>query len=333
MNLPARAGILGIGASIPEKVLTNAELSRMVDTNDEWILSRTGIRERRILGEGELLADHAAESCRRALDNAGLKTSDVDLILACTYTADRQCPSLACDIHRRLGPEIGMAGALDINAACSGFLYGMHLADKLIRTGAHRHILIVAAEAQSRFVDFTDRATCILFGDGASAIVMGPVTDGSDSGVYSTCVGADGSGSEQIRMVCDSPVDPSLPQARNNGTPNLRMNGREVFKFAVRIFIQALDEALTAASITSADVDLLIPHQANLRIIEAGAARLSLPPERMIVNIDKYGNTASVTIPLGMMDLLEDGRLTKGKTLALVAFGAGYTYGSAIVKW
>lgn len=333
MTSTLRTGILGIGTRIPDNVLTNDDLARIVDTTDEWIVTRTGIRERRLLSPGELLADYGAEAARRALDNAGVPLSEVDLILACTYTPDRLCPSLACDIHHRLGPELGSAAAFDLNAACSGFLYGLHLADKLIATGTHRRILLIALENHSGILDFTDRSTCILFGDGASAVVLGPVEDGSDSGIYATCIGADGEGTAHIQLLHDGPMHPESPHARNDGQPYLRMNGREVFKYAARVFGAALDEVLALAGMSTDQIDFLIPHQANMRIIRAGAERIHISPERVVMNIERYGNTASVSIPLGITDLLAEGRLKKGDTLALVAFGAGYTYGAAVVKW
>lgn len=331
MTVPPRPGILGIGVGVPQRVVSNHELAQIVETSDEWIVTRTGIRERRFLGNGETLAGIGAQAARKALENAHLTVGDIDFLIACTYTPERQCPSVACELHEALG--LGMKPAIDINAACSGYLYAVHFANNLIRAGAHRNILIVSLEAQSKYLDFTDRTTCVLFGDGAAATVIGAVEDGARSQILATTVGADGTGKEMITHDFGGPLDTESPHARNGKYPFLRMNGREVFKFAVRIVGPALDEVLALSGVSASDVDLLIPHQANIRIINAAAERLNLPPERVMANIEKYGNTASVTIPLALADAIEQGRLKPGDHLALVAFGAGYTYGSAIVKW
>lgn len=338
MTTPTRSAILGLGISLPETILSNADFERMVDTNDEWITSRTGIKERRRLADGESITEHGKAACERAMADAGLTIADIGMILVCTYTPETMAPSVACTLHNALGAS--NIPAADLNAACSGFMYGLQMADSLVRTGTYKNILVLGMEGQTRYVDYSDRGTCILFGDGAGAAVIGPAPAGSDRGIYATCLGADGRGKNLITIEENEAALAAVPAGiQGNGfgqRPNprvIRMQGREVFKFAVRAVGSALDEVLLKAGMTAADVDLLVPHQANIRIIDAAADRLSLPRERVAVNIQKVGNTAAASIPLALADAREQGLLTPGTTVALVGFGAGFTYGSVILKW
>jgi 3-oxoacyl-[acyl-carrier-protein] synthase III len=325
-----RSRILGLGASIPDKALTNADLSLMVETDDEWIFSRTGIRERRILGPDLRMAEMAAEACRRAVANARLSIDDIDLLIVCTYTSERLCPSAACEVQGLLG--MGTRPAFDVNAACSGFMYGLQTADAMVRAGTYRRVLVVGSEAQSRFTDYTDRTTCILFGDGAGAAVVGAAEEGSDTGIVRILLGADAKGNDLITIRNNHPTEPDKsPYA--GCSPYIKMNGREVYKFAVRAVGQVLDDVLEQAGMTRDQVDLLVPHQANIRIIDAAAERLGLPKERVVVNIERYGNTAAASIPITLEEAARTGRLKPGMMVALVGFGGGFTYGAALIRW
>ncbi len=330
MTLPTRSRILGLGATVPEQKLTNDDLAKMVDTNDEWIVTRTGIRERRIMREDEKLSVMTADACRKAVANSGLTIDDIDVLIVCTYTPERLCPSAACETQGELG--MGTKPAFDINAACSGFMYGLQVADSMVRAGVYRHVLVVGAEAQSRYVDYTDRGTCILFGDGAGAVVVGPSDDGTETGVLSILLGADARGNEliTIRNAC-----PGLGEKSpyKDTPPYIAMNGREVYKFAVRAVGEVLDNVLAQAGLTRDEVDLLIPHQANIRIIEAAAERLGLEKDRVVVNIERYGNTAAASIPLTLEEAATTGRLKSGMLAALVGFGGGFTYGACLIRW
>lgn len=311
--------------------MTNDDLAKLVDTNDEWIVTRSGIRERRFLGEGETEAGLTAEAARRALQQAGTDPSEIDLVLLCTYTSRRSCPSLSCETAHQLG--LDHVPAMDLNAACSGFIYGLHVADALVRTGVHRRILLVAAEFHGQFLDFTDRKTCVLMGDGAGAAVIAPDGSGNGHGVHSTWIGADTSSTDAILIDRKEALDPSAPHARQGEHPFFQMRGREVFKFAVRIVGPTMDKALELAGWNASDIDLLVMHQANIRIIRAAADRLGLPDEKVFANIEKYGNTAAASIPLALAEAVDQGRLHRGMRVVLVGFGAGFTYGAATLTW
>jgi 3-oxoacyl-[acyl-carrier-protein] synthase-3 len=327
-----RAGILGVGMAVPDRILSNEDLTRMVETSDEWIVTRTGIRERRIMAPTETTSQFAVRAARAAMADAGVTPADIDMIIVCTYTADRLCPSAACVVHKELGFKD--IPAFDLNAACSGFMYGLQMANALIRSGIHKRVLVVGAEGQSRFADYTDRTTCILFGDGAGAVVAGASEDDPERGILSCILGADGGGNEMITLnAAHPPGGPHLDGEYPVRDPYIRMNGREVFKFAVRGIERALDLALAQAGLPASAVDLLIPHQANDRIIEAAATRLNLPPERVLKNIDRYGNTAAASIPIALCEAHQTGRLKRGQVAALVGFGGGFTFGSTIIRW
>ncbi len=317
-----RSSIRSVGIHVPSGVLTNHDLERMVATSDQWIVARTGIQERRIVAASDSLGDLAAQAAGQALTDAGVAATDLDLIVLATSSPDTRFPSCAAQLARRLGAT---APALDIMAACTGFLYALSIADRYISAGTARHVLVVGAETLSRIVDYTDRGTCVVFGDGAGAVVLAPA---SDSGGILSCVwGADGAGAELIY------VGPGAEQPEGPGRPAIRMEGRKVFRFATEILCQATEQALARAGLSLADVSLIIPHQANARILEAAGKRLGLPPEKMFINIGRYGNTSTATIPLALREALQAGRIHDGDVLVLVGFGAGLTWGGCVVRW
>jgi 3-oxoacyl-[acyl-carrier-protein] synthase III len=308
------AGILGIGKFVPEKKLTNFDLEKMVDTNDEWIRTRTGIEERRIAGDDMDTSDMAFNAAEAALKNAGVSAESLDMILVATVTPDQPFPTVACMLQERLGAV--KAAAMDISAACAGFMYGMITAKQFIETGAYKHILVIGVEKLSKITDWEDRNTAVLFGDGAGAAVIGPVSD--DRGILSFELGADGTGGKH------------LYQNRND---HIYMNGREVFKFAVRQMGESSLNVLEKAGLSKEDVDFLIPHQANIRIMEAARQRLELPEEKMSKTVHKYGNTSAASIPISIADELEAGKIKDGDLLVMVGFGGGLTWGAIAMRW
>ncbi|ROR32634.1 beta-ketoacyl-ACP synthase III [Inmirania thermothiophila] len=319
------ARIAGTGGYLPEKVLTNADLERMVDTSDEWIRTRTGIRKRHIAADGETTADLAEQAARRALEAAALDPRGLDLIVLATTTPDRVFPSTACQLQRRLGA----AGcpAFDVQAVCTGFVYALAVAEKFVRTGSARNALVVGAETFSRILDWHDRSTCVLFGDGAGAVVL--VAD-SAPGILSTHLHADGRYEELLWV----PAGVSTNYAAvREGRAYVEMRGRDVFKVAVRTLGRIVDETLEANGLTKADVDWLIPHQANHRIIEATARKLDLPMERVVVTVDEHANTSAASVPLALDVAVRDGRIRRGDLLLMEAFGGGFTWGSALVRY
>ncbi|TDQ42119.1 beta-ketoacyl-ACP synthase III [Aureibacillus halotolerans] len=306
-------GILGIGKYLPERVLTNSDLEKIVETSDEWIVSRTGIKERRIASEEETTAQMGANAALKALSEANLSADDIDMILVATVTPDRNFPSCACDIQEIIGAK--RAVCMDISAACSGFMYGMVTAQQFISNGVYKHILLVGSEKLSRITDWTDRNTCVLFGDGAGAAVLGEVPE--DRGILSFELGSDGSGGKHLYEDNDK----------------IFMNGREVFKFAVRQMGESALSAIEKAGLQKEDVGFLIPHQANIRIMEASRERLELPLEKMATTVSKYGNTSSSSIPIALAEEWENGNIQDGDVLVLVGFGGGLTWGSVALKW
>lgn len=306
------AGIIGIGKYVPERVLTNTDLEKMVDTSDEWIRTRTGIEERRIATDDIDTSDMAYVAAQEAIKNAGLSPEDIDMILVATVTPDRPFPTVSCMLQAKLGCT--KASAMDISAACTGFMYGIATAKQFIENGAFKHILIVGAEKLSKITDWNDRNTAVLFGDGAGAIVMGAVTDGR--GVLSFELGADGTGGNYLYQ-----------------EEFIMMNGREVFKFAVRQMGESSVNVIEKAGLSKDDVDFLIPHQANIRIMEAARQRLDLPEEKMSKTIHKYGNTSSASIPMALADELEAGKIKDDDIIVMVGFGGGLTWGAVAIKW
>lgn len=323
------AGIYGLGSYVPERILTNADLERMVETSDEWILTRTGISERRICAENEATSDLAFAAARRALDHSGVAAGDLDLIIVATVTPDMLFPSVSSIVQDRLGAS--RAAAFDLGAACSGFIYGLATAAQFVQTGMYRHILVVGADALSRWVNWSDRSTCVLFGDGAGAAVVGPVAPGE--GLLSFDLGSDGSGGDLLCVEAGGSRLPASAETVARLQHTIRMNGREVFKFAVRVMEDSTRRALERAGLTTADIDCLIAHQANIRILDAAARRLELPEERVYNNVSRYGNTSAASVPIAMVEALEEGRIRKGDTLALVGFGAGLSWASTILTW
>ncbi|TXI48514.1 MAG: ketoacyl-ACP synthase III [Lysobacter sp.] len=326
MSQQLYARIAGTGSYLPEKILTNDDLSKIVDTSDEWIAARTGIRQRHIAAEGETTSDLGYNAAVRALEAAGVEASEIDLIVVGTTTPDLIFPSTACLIQHRLGAN-GCA-AFDVNAACSGFVYALTVADKFIRSGAAKTALVIGSETLTRMVDWNERTTCVLFGDGAGAVVL---KADAETGILSTHMHADGGKKELLW----NPVGVSVgfkPEEKNAGV-RILMTGNEVFKHAVKALDSVVEETLEANGLDRHDIDWLIPHQANLRIIEATAKRLDMPMERVIVTVDRHGNTSSGSVPLALDEAVRSGKIQRGQLLLLEAFGGGFTWGSALLRY
>jgi 3-oxoacyl-[acyl-carrier-protein] synthase III len=322
------SAITGWGMSVPEKVLTNADLERMVDTSDEWITSRTGIKERHVISPGEKTSTLSIAAARQALERAGLEGKDLDLIIVATVSPDYRFPSTANLVQHALGAQ---CGAFDMQAACSGFLYAVSVAHQFLANGSAKHALVIGVEVLSQVVDFKDRATCVLFGDGAGAVVLSASDE--PGGLLGFTIGSDGARPELLWIPTGGSAEPATEETIRERRNYVQMNGSEVFKFATRIMGTAMEEALAHAGMTAADMDLFIPHQANLRIIEVASKRLNLPPEKVFVNIQKYGNTSAAAIPIALCEAIDQGRVYPGAHLGMVAFGAGLTWAAAVVKW
>lgn len=321
--------IVGTGAYLPERVLTNADLEQMLDTSDEWIVSRTGIRERHIAGEEEYTSDLASKAALRALDMAGLSAGEIDLILVATVTGDFSWPATACLVQSQIGAD--KAFAFDLSAACSGFVYGLSTADSYIRSGKARRVLVIGAEIFSRIVDWQDRTTCILFGDGAGAVVL--EGQEGENGILSTHLHTDGSQWGLLYQLGFGSRNPACGQDGKKKLPYIQMQGNEVFKVAVRALCEAAEEALSANQISVDQLAYFVPHQANRRILEATAKRLGLPPDKLVMNVDRVGNTSGASIPLALDELNRQGNLKEGDLLLLDAFGGGFAWGSALLRW
>lgn len=324
-----RAGILGVGAYVPETVLDNAELARRFGCSEEWILTRTGIRERRFAEPDAGASDLGTIAARRALEAAGIEARDLDLIVCATYTPDMAFPSTACLIQDRIGAR--PAAAFDLQAACSGFVYSLIVASQFVENGTSRRALVVAADLNSRIVDPHDQKVTALFGDGAGAAVVGPVNHGS--GLLGYQIGADGSGGALFRMPAGGSKRPATRETVEAREHFIHMDGPSLFRFGVEAMVAASRQALERAGLGTQDVDLFVPHQANLRIIEAGLERLGIPRERTVVILDRFANTAAATIPIGLDDAVRSGRLRPGMLVLLTGFGAGLTWGSAALRW
>ena len=324
-----QAGIVGIGSYLPEKRLTNKDLERIVDTSDEWIRSRTGISERRITTPEEAASHLGTEAARKALENAGIAPEEVDLIIVPTVTPDMFFPATACLIQNNIGAK--NAAAFDISAGCTGFIYALSIANQYVATGAYDTVLVVSAETLTKVVDWENRNTCVLFGDGAGAAVVKPVKDGE--GFLAFELGADGAGAELLKIEAGGSRKPPTAETVRNKEHCIFMAGNEVFKFAVKIMGEAAIQALEKAGLTKEDVDYLIPHQANTRIIDSAMKRLGLSPDKVYINLDKYGNMSSASIPVALDEVSKEGRIGKGDLLVLVGFGAGLTWGSCVLKW
>jgi len=324
-----RIRIVATGVYIPEKVLTNADLEKMVDTTDDWIVSHSGIKERHIARDDQATSDLGIEAAREALKNAGLEPKDIDLILVATNTTDTVFPSTACWIQKGLKTET--VPALDISAGCTGMIYAMIVAEGLILSGAAKRILLVAPEMLSRVTNWEDRSTCVLFGDAAGAMILEESFDAS--GMLSHYWGADGSLGDLLYVPAGGSRIPATEKSVAAKLHYLQMKGNPVFKHAVKRMGEAADEALKLAGLTKEDITWLIPHQANIRIIDATGERLKLPREKVFINIQKYGNVSVATIPLGLHELIQDGKLKKGDIIVMDAFGAGFTWGAIVYRW
>jgi 3-oxoacyl-[acyl-carrier-protein] synthase-3 len=323
------AGILGIGKSLPNKVVTNNDLEKIVDTSNEWIVQRTGISERRILEKNMPLYDLGIKASQDALKNSGVAPEMIDLIIVTTETPDYLTPSMACLIQKGIGAK--NAAAFDLNAACTGSVYGLTVASQFVLNGLYKHVLVVSCEGLSKVMDWQDRKTCVLFGDGAAAMIVGRVEKGY--GILATNIGADGSMGHSITIPCCYVSDEESKKRISQNKMVVWMDGSEVFRFAVRIMVQATEAVLNQADISIDDVKLIIPHQANIRIIDSAAKRLNIPLDKVFVNVHKYGNTSSASIPIALAESIEEGLVTKGDNIILVGFGGGLTWASALIKW
>jgi 3-oxoacyl-[acyl-carrier-protein] synthase III len=306
------AGIVGIGRYLPEKIVTNADLEKIMDTSDEWIRTRTGIEERRIADENTNTSDMGFAAAQKAIQDAGITPEDIDLILVATVTPDQPFPSVACMLQERLGAK--KAAAMDVSAACAGFMYGIITGKQFVESGAYKHVLVVGVEKLSRITDWNDRNTAVLFGDGAGAVIVGEVSEGR--GILSFELGADGTGAKHLYQ-----------------DEYIIMNGREVFKFAVRQMGESCINVLEKAGLTKEDVDFLIPHQANIRIMEASRQRLELPVEKMSKTVQKYGNTSAASIPISIVEEIEAGKIKDDDLIVMVGFGGGLTWGAIAIRW
>jgi 3-oxoacyl-[acyl-carrier-protein] synthase-3 len=319
------ARVTGTGSYLPAKVLTNHDLEKMVDTTDQWIVERTGIRERHIAADGETTCDLAEQASRRAIAAAGLKVEDIDLIVVATTTPDRVFPSTACLLQDRLG--IHGCAAFDVQAVCTGFVYALAIADKFVRTGAAKCALVVGAETLSRIIDWTDRSTCVLFGDGAGAVVL---QASDEPGIVSSHLHADG----QYKDLLTVPAGISQGYDRvRNGEAHLNMEGSEVFKVAVTTLGRIVDETLEANQLQKSDIQWLVPHQANTRIIAATAKKLGMSMDHVVLTVERHGNTSAASIPLAFDEAVRDGRIKRGETVLMEAFGGGFTWGSVLLKY
>ncbi len=323
--------VSGTGHYIPDRVLSNADLERMVDTNDQWIVERTGIRNRHLARDDQATSDLAYIAATRALENAQLSATDLDLIIVCTVTPDQPMPTAACVLQSKLGARNIMA--FDLSAACSGFIYGLSVADQFIRTGMYRHALVIGAEILHRIVNYKDRETCILFGDGAGAMIVSRAENGDSSQIMSTHCHADGSLGELFTLAAGGSRMPFSQHVLDNDLQFVKMKGREIFKHAVRTMTTGCNEALEANGLSKEQVDWLIPHQANIRILDSVAQYFEIPPERVIVTLPETGNTSAATIPTAFDIAVRDGRIKRGQIVLLTAFGAGLTSGSAILRY
>lgn len=326
-------GFKGLGICLPERVMTNKDFEKIVETSDEWITTRTGIKERRFASEDEAASDLAVKAAQKALDDAGMTPGDLDMIICATFTGDNSCPNTACRIQAALGENLNIP-AFDLSAACSGFTYGCSVAAGFIRSGMYRTILVIGVEVLSKILDMTDRNTCVLFGDGAGAAVIG-VEEREGYGLLGQTMGAKGRGADFIAVPAGGSRKPFSAEVLAERSHYLTMNGAEVFKFAVNICARALMDALedTGTGLTGLDLDLVFPHQANVRILENASKRLKFPMDKFVINLDKYGNTSAASVPLAMGDARADGRLKEDTLFGMVAFGGGLTYAASIWRW
>lgn len=323
-----KTGIIGLGAYLPEKVLTNKDLEKMVDTTDEWITTRTGIKERRIARQDEATSDMATEAANRALKDAGLTAADIDLIIVATITPDMFFPATACLVQEKIGART--VPAFDVSVACSGFIYGLAIANQFISSGTYKHALVIAAEKLSAITDWTDRNTCVLFGDGAAAAVLGPVEKG---GILSVYLGANGKEGDLIKLPAGGSRIPATRKSIESNLHFIKMNGAELFKHAVKIMADAALEATRPLGLQADDISLVIPHQANVRILNAVAKRMGLTKDKIYLNIEKYGNMSAASSAVALVEAVKEGRIKKGQKILLDAFGGGLTWGAIVIEW
>lgn len=322
-------GILGIGSCVPDKVLTNKDMEKIVDTSDEWIVERTGIRQRHIADADTATSDLATKAAQRALDHAGITASDIDLIIVATATPDMFFPSVACLVQNQIKAD--KAGAFDLAAGCTGFVYGVITGVQFIKTGLYKKILVIGAETLSKIMNWSDRNTCVLFGDGAGAVVLGETKQGY--GIIGSHLGSDGAGGKFLSLPAGGSRIPATVESVAANLHFIHMDGSEVFKFATKVMGEAAKEALDHAGLSTDDIDCLIPHQANIRIIQSAAKRLKVPMDKVVVNVDKYGNTSSASIPIALEEAIKSGQIKNGDNVVLAGFGAGLTWAGCVVKW
>ena len=320
--------IVGWGKYVPSRVITNADLEKTLDTSDEWIVTRTGIRERRIVEQGETTSSMSVAAAKEALQKAGISPRELDLIIVASSSPDYLTPPVSSQVQHELGAS--KAAAFTLMTGCTGFIYALSTAQQFITSGTYDTVLVIGAELLSRFVDWTDRSTCVLFGDGAGAVVLKATK--TPSGVLGCILGSDGSGRDHLILPAGGSAHPPSLTTIERKMHTVRMNGPEVFKFATRVLGEALRQVIQKAGLTTEDIDLFIPHQANIRIIESAARSAGLPEEKIFINIHKYGNTSAASIPIALVEAMDEGRAQIGNTLAFVAFGAGLTWASAVVK-
>ena len=329
MEINRHAGIVGIGSYLPDRILTNSELEKMVDTSNEWIKTRTGIEERRIAEENIFTSDLAIKAALEALKDAEMAPEEIDLIIVATVTPDMYTPSTACIVQDKIGAI--NAVAFDVNAACSGFLYGVSIANQFIVAGQYKNVLVIGAEALSKVVDWKDRNTCVLFGDGAGAVVMREVD--MNYGILSTHMGADGAGGKYLSILGIRESEEEINKRVSRNPRTIFMDGSEVFKFAVKIMAKATNIVIEQANLTIEDVDVMVPHQANSRIIDSAAKKLKIDKEKIFTNLDKYGNMSAASVPVALCEAVKEGFISKDDIVVLVGFGGGLTWGSAVMRW
>ncbi|MFA6142297.1 MAG: beta-ketoacyl-ACP synthase III [Candidatus Omnitrophota bacterium] len=323
-----KTGILGVGAYLPEKILTNKDLEKMVDTTDEWIITRTGIKERRIASSSEATSDLATEAAKAALKDAGLTAEDIDLIIVATITPDMFFPATACLVQEKIGAR--HVPAFDVSVACSGFIYGLAIANSFIASGTYKHALVIAAEKLSAITDWSDRNTCVLFGDGAGAAVLGPVEKG---GILSVFLGANGKEGDLIKLPAGGSRIPASKKSVEDKLHFIKMNGAELFKHAVKVMADAALQATKPLGLQAKDISLVIPHQANVRILNAVAKRMGLTPDKIYLNIERYGNMSAASSAVALVEAVKSGRIKKGDKILLDAFGGGLSWGAIVIEW
>lgn len=324
-----RAQVKGTGYAFPSTILSNKDLEQLVDTNDEWIVERTGIKERRIADSNSPTSTFCVDAALMALENSGIKAEQLDLIIVATSTPDMLFPSTACLVQARL--EAWNAAAFDLEAGCTGFVYGLSVAEKFLLSPAYNKILVIGADLLSKIVDYTDRNTCVLFGDGAGAMVL--ETASGEKGILSSYLGADGRGADLLYLPAGGTALPSSMETVAGKLHYIKMNGTEVFRFASKIIVETANKLLSMSGLTYQDIDLFVPHQANLRIIQTAMKRMNIPAEKTLISIDKFGNTSAASIPVALSLAEADGRLKAGDLVLIIAFGAGLTYGGALIRW